>query len=57
MLARSWRKGTKYDVCKRDWLWVQSPLGEMKYLFKLIFSFLSSGVEAKHDVEFRYAMS
>ena len=27
-----------YD-CKRNWLWVQSPLEEVKHLFKCIFSF------------------
>ena len=26
-----------YD-CNRDWLWVRSPLEEMKYSFKFIFS-------------------
>ena len=37
--------GTKCD-CKIDWLWVRSPLEEMKYLLKFIFPFLRSGVEA-----------
>ena len=31
---------------------VETPLEEMKYLFTFIFSFLSSGVEAKRGVEF-----
>ena len=44
-----------HKVCKRDWLWVRLPLEEMKYLFKYIFSFLRSGVEAKRDVEFRHS--
>ena len=35
-----------------DWLWVRSPLEEMKYLFKFIFPFLRSGVEVKRGVEF-----
>ena len=42
----SWRSGTKCD-CKTDWLWVRSPLEEMKHLLKFIFPFLRSGVEAK----------
>ena len=32
-----WRSGTKCD-CKPDWLWVRSPLEEMKYLLKFIFA-------------------
>ena len=46
-----WSSGTKCD-CKTDWLWVRSPLEEMKYLLKFIFPFLRSGVEAKRGVEF-----
>ena len=38
-----------------DWLWVQSPLEEMKYLFTFIFSSLRSGFEAKRGVEFRHS--
>ena len=49
--GQSWRRGIKCD-CKIDWLWVRSPLEEMKYLLKFIFPFLRSGVEAKRDVEF-----
>ena len=45
--GQSWRSGTKSD-CKTDWLWVRSPLEEMKF----IFAFLRSGVEAKRGVEF-----
>ena len=30
---------------KTDWLWVRSPLEDMKYLFNFIFQFLRSGVE------------
>ena len=41
--------------CKRNWLWVQSPLKEINYLFKCIFSFFRSGVEAKRGVEFRHS--
>ena len=37
-MSQSWRRGTKCD-CKTDWLWVRSPLEEMKYLFKFIFPF------------------
>ena len=63
------RGGTKCD-CKIDWLWVRSPLEEVKYLFNFffhfvalvsrqvftfIFSFVSSGVEAKRSAEFRYS--
>ena len=43
--------GTQSD-CKTDCLWIRSPLEEMKYLFKFIFSFCRSGVEAKLGVEF-----
>ena len=49
--GQSWRRGTKCD-CKTDLLWVRSPLEEMKYLLKLIFPLLRSGVEAKCGVEF-----
>ena len=42
---------TKCDS-KNDWLWVRSPLKEMKYLHKCIFTSLRSGVEAKRGVEF-----
>ena len=38
--------------CKIDWLWVRSPLEEMKYLLKFIFLFLRSGIEDKRCVEF-----
>ena len=44
--GQSWRSGTRCD-CKTDWLWVRSPLEEMKYLLKFIFPFLRSGVEDK----------
>ena len=37
---------------KTDWLWVQSPLEEMKYLLKFIFPVIRSGVEVKRGVEF-----
>ena len=37
--GQTWCSGTKCD-CKTDWLWVRSPLEEMKYLLKFIFSFL-----------------
>ena len=33
--------------CKSDWLWVRSPLDDIKYLLKFVFSFIRSGVEAK----------
>ena len=33
-------------------MWVRSSLEETKYLFKFIFPFLRSGVEAKRGVEF-----
>ena len=51
-----WHRGTKCD-CRTDWLWVQSPFEEMKYLLKLIFPFLCSGVEAKGGVEFCHSTS
>ena len=50
--GQSWRSGTKCGR-KPDWLWVRSPLEEMKYLLK--FPFLRSGVEAKRGVEFCYS--
>ena len=53
-IRRSWLRGTKYD-CKIDWLWIRSPLEEVKYLITFIFSFLRSGVEAKRGVEFRHS--
>ena len=39
--------GAQVCDCKLDWLWVRSPLEEIKYLFKFIFSLILSGVEAK----------
>ena len=36
-------------------LWVRSPLEEIKYVFKFIFRFLRSGVEARSGVEFRHS--
>ena len=50
-LRPMWRRGTKCD-CKTVWLWVRSPLEEVKYLLKFIFPFLHSGVEDKRGVEF-----
>ena len=41
--------------CKIDWLWVRSPLEEVKYLFTFIFSFISPSVMAKHSVELRHS--
>ena len=38
--------------CKTDWLWIQSPLEEMKYLLIFIFPFLRSCVEEKRGLEF-----
>ena len=52
---QSWCR-REYD-CKRDWLWIRSPLEEVKYLCKFIFSFLHCGVEAKRGVEFRHIYS
>ena len=45
-------RGTNCDY-KIDWLWVRSPLEEIKYLFSFIMSLLRSDVEAKRGVEFR----
>ena len=45
--------GAQVCDCKRDWLWVRSPVVKMKYLFKFIFPFFRSGVGAKRGVEFR----
>ena len=53
--GQSWRSGSECD-CTTDWLWVQSPLEKMKYLFKFIFPFLRSGVKAKRGVEFRHSI-
>ena len=41
---------TRNCECKTEWLWVRSPLEEMKYLLKFKFPFLRSGVEAKRGV-------
>ena len=49
--GQSWLSGTKCD-CKTDWLWVWSPLEEMKHFLKFIFPFLRSGVEAKRGFDF-----
>ena len=46
--GQSWCRGTKCD-CKTDWLWVRSPLEEMKYLLKFIFILWCRG---KAHVEF-----
>ena len=48
------RRGTKCD-CIFDWLWVRSPLEDMRYLLTFIFSFLRAGVEAKRGIEFRHS--
>ena len=48
-------QGHKLCDCKIDWLWIRLPL-EMKYLFKFIFPFLRSSVEAKCGVEFRLSI-
>ena len=45
-ICKTVQTGTKCD-CKIDWLWVRSPLEDMKYLFKFIFLFLCSGVEVE----------
>ena len=45
------------SVTKRDWLWVRSPLDEMKYLFRFIVPFFCSGAEAKRGVELRPSIS
>ena len=37
---------------KSDWLWVRSPLEDIKYLF---FSFLRSGIETKRGVKFLHS--
>ena len=44
-------RGAQACDCKRDRLWVQFPLEEMKYL---TLSFPRSGNELKRDVEFRH---
>ena len=41
----SWRRNTKCDWF--DWLWVRSPLEEMKYSSTFIFTFLRSDSKAK----------
>ena len=51
--GRSWRSGTKCD-CKTDWLWVRSPLEEMKYLLKFIFP---SGVDTRAKKRLSAALS
>ena len=40
------------SVTVKPWLWVRSPLEEMKYLLKFIFPFLCSGGGDKRGVEF-----
>ena len=49
---QSWRRNTKCD-CKRDWLWVGSPLEEMKYLFKFIF--LACALVSRQSVALSFA--
>ena len=55
--GQSWRSGTKCD-CKIDWLWVRSPLEEMKYLLKFYFHFfaLVSRLSAALSSASQYAM-
>ena len=53
--GQSWRRGTTCG-CKRYWLWVRSPLEEMKYFFKFIFPFLCSGIQAKALTTTQHAM-
>ena len=38
--GQSWCRVQRVTDCKHDRLWLRSPLHEMIYLFKLIFSFL-----------------
>ena len=52
--GRLWRSDAKCD-CKVDWLWVRSPLEEMKYLFKFIIPLFRSGIEINRGDEFRYS--
>ena len=40
----------RFFFSKRKCLWVRSPVEAIKYLFKLIFSFLRSGVDAERGV-------
>ena len=46
------RGAVAQSVTVKVWVWVRSPLEEMKYVLKYIFPFLCSGVEAKRGVEF-----
>ena len=42
-------RGARAQVCDKNfvtWLWVRSLFGAMRYLFKFIFLFLRSSVEA-----------
>ena len=45
------RGAVAQSVTVKVWVWVRSPLEEMKYVLKYIFPFLCSGVEAKRGVE------
>ena len=38
--SQSWRRGTECD-CKIDWLWVRSPVEEIKYSLTFIFHFFA----------------
>ena len=49
--GQSWRSGTRCD-CKTDWLWVRSPLEEIKYLLKFILAALSSATQHAMPPEF-----
>ena len=57
MVVEAARGAGAQSDCKHDWLLVRSLFEKMKYLFKFIFPFLRSGVEAKRSVEFGHSMS
>ena len=51
--GQSWLRGIKCD-CKRNWLWVRSPLEEIKYFLKFIY--LHFGAQTKCGVDIRHLM-
>ena len=53
--GKSYLHYSHYNFFFGFWLWVRSPLEEVKQLFTFIFSFLRYSVEAKRGTEFHHS--
>ena len=48
-------RGAGVQLCKRDWLWIRSPLGKKKYLFKFYISIFALIPRQKLGIEFHHS--